>query len=84
MVVAGKAAVPVNASAVTIMGRSISPKAAFVGLAILGLAGIAFLYAFDPRNPGAISRVSIPRASPAATAPDAAPSAHCTCYSAPT
>jgi hypothetical protein len=54
MVVAGKAAVPVNASAVTIMGRSISPKAAFVGLAILGLAGIAFLYAFDPRNPGVI------------------------------
>ena len=34
------------------MGRSISPRAAYVGLALLSAAGIAFLYAFDPRNPG--------------------------------
>ncbi len=52
MIAAGNAAMPRNASAVTIMGRSISPKAAYAGLAILGAAGIAFLYAFDPRNPG--------------------------------
>ncbi len=43
---------PRNASAVTIMGRSISPRMAYVALTILGAAGIAFLYAFDPRNPG--------------------------------
>ena len=52
MVVAGNAAMPVNASAVIIMGRSFSPQVAYLGLAILGAAGIAFLYAFDPRNPG--------------------------------
>ena len=34
------------------MGRSISPRAAYVGLALLSAAGIAFLYALDPRNPG--------------------------------
>ena len=34
------------------MGRPISPRAAYVGLALLGAAGVAFLYAFDPRNPG--------------------------------
>ena len=54
MVVAGNAAMPVNASAVIIMGRSFSPQVAYLGLAILGAAGIAFLYAFDPRNPGVI------------------------------
>ena len=52
MVVAGNAAMPVNASAVIIMGRSFSPQVAYLGLAILGAAGIAFLFAFDPRNPG--------------------------------
>ena len=54
MVVAGNAAMPVNASAVTIMGRSFSPQVACLGLAILGAAGIAFLFAFDPRNLGVI------------------------------
>ncbi len=43
---------PGNANAVTIMGLAISPKLAYAGLAILGAAGIALLYAFDPRNPG--------------------------------
>ena len=32
--------------------RSISPRATYVGLALLGLAGLAVLYAVDPRNPG--------------------------------
>ena len=52
MVVAGNAAIRRNANAVTIMGRLISPRMAYVALALLGAAGIAFLYAFDPRNPG--------------------------------
>ena len=43
---------PRNASAVTIMGFPISPKVAYAGLAISGAAGVAFLYAFDPRNTG--------------------------------
>ena len=33
-------------------GRSISPRVAYAGLALLGLAGLAVLYAVDPRNPG--------------------------------
>ena len=43
---------PRNANAGTIMGFPISPKVAYAGLAISGAAGIAFLYAFDPRNQG--------------------------------
>ncbi len=34
------------------MGRSIPSRATYVGVALLGAAGLAFLYAFDPRNPG--------------------------------
>ena len=33
-------------------GRSISPRVTYAGLALLGLAGLAVLYAVDPRNPG--------------------------------
>ena len=43
---------PGNASAVTIMGFLFSPRTAYAGFAILAAAGIALLYAFDPRNPG--------------------------------
>ena len=52
MVATSRAAMPRNANAGTIMGFPISPKVAYAGLAISGAAGIAFLYAFDPRNPG--------------------------------
>ena len=43
---------PGNSSGVTIAGFSISPRLAYAGLVILGAAGIALLYAFDPRSPG--------------------------------
>ena len=33
-------------------GYSISPRVTYVGLALLGLAGLAVLYAVDPRNAG--------------------------------
>ena len=35
-----------------ITGRSVSPRAAYVGLALLAVAGAAVLYTFDPRNTG--------------------------------
>ncbi len=47
-----QSAVRAGGPAATIRGRSISPRAAYVGLALLGAAGVAFLYAFDPRTPG--------------------------------
>lgn len=34
------------------VGRSISPRAAYTGLALLAAAGMAVLYVFDPRNTG--------------------------------
>lgn len=52
MVAASRAVTLGKASAATITRRSISPKATYAGLAILGTVGIALLYAFDPRNPG--------------------------------
>ena len=52
MVAASRAAIPGKASAVTIMGRSVSSRAAYAGLALLGAAGLAFLYFFDPRVSG--------------------------------
>ena len=52
MVTACRAAVPGKASAATIMSLSVSPNVAYVALALLGAAGVALLYAFDPRNPG--------------------------------
>ena len=39
-------------SDVAIMGRPVSPRAAYTGLALLAVAGMAVLYAFDPRNAG--------------------------------
>ncbi len=35
-----------------LIGRTISPRAAYLGLALLAAAGIALLIAFDPRNTG--------------------------------
>ena len=35
-----------------VRGYSFSPRVAYVGLPLLGLAGLAVLYAVDPRNPG--------------------------------
>ncbi len=32
--------------------RTLSPRAGYLGLALLGAAGIALLYVFDPRNAG--------------------------------
>ena len=36
----------------TAPGWSIPPRVAYLGIALLGLAGLAVLYAVDPRNPG--------------------------------
>ena len=36
------------------MVHTISPKAAYLGLALLAAAGITFLYVFDPRNEGVL------------------------------
>ena len=52
MVAASRAAIPGTASPMTIAGYSISPRIAYVGLALLGPAGLALLYFVDPRNPG--------------------------------
>ena len=34
------------------LDRAISPRVTYAGLALLGFAGLAVLYAVDPRNPG--------------------------------
>ena len=41
-----------NEGVLTVRGCEISPRAAYAGMALLALAGVAALYAFDPRNPG--------------------------------
>ncbi len=38
--------------ALTALGYSVSPRVAYVGLALLAVAVAAALYAFDPRKPG--------------------------------
>ena len=52
MDVVGKVAIRADERGIEIIARSISPRATYMGLALLGTAGIAVLYAFDPRNPG--------------------------------
>ena len=52
MVSAANTAVRTGGSAMTTMGRSVSPRMAYAGLAVLGAAALVVLYFFDPRNPG--------------------------------
>ena len=52
MVAATIADIPGKTSAAAVLRRLLSQKAAFVGLALVCTAGIALLYALDPRNPG--------------------------------
>ena len=45
-------AIRTNESVMRYRGRSVSPRMAYVSLAVLGAAGLALLFFVDPRNPG--------------------------------
>ena len=48
----GKTIALTSRNVLPIRGYSISPRAMYVGLALLAVLGLAVLYNFDPRNPG--------------------------------